>query len=318
MSVASVDVIAHSNIALSKYWGKRAEPGNVPATPSLSVTLAGMSTKTRLELRSDLSQDTLFLNGTPHDDAARVRASELLDRVRAVTGRQTFARIESTNDFPTASGLASSASGFAALALAAVKAFDLDWTTEQIADLARQSSASAARSLFGGYVELDGRVARHVAAAEKLPLVVLVCVASEQRKDVSSTAGMKRTSDSSPYFPAWLEVAPKIHQRLLRAVDEGDFTALGIAAEESALAMHASAIATGVVYWTGATLEAIGAVRRLRDGGMPAYFTIDAGPHVKVLVRPSDADRAAAQLRTVPGILRVLETRLGAGARVIQ
>jgi diphosphomevalonate decarboxylase len=313
---AAVRVIAHANIALSKYWGKRSELDNVPATPSLSVTLGGMSTDTRLELRSDLSEDQLLLNGKPADAIALGRTRELLDRVRAEAGRNAFARIESTNNFPTASGLASSASGFAALALAAVRAFELDWNTERVADLARRSSASAARSMFGGYAELDGKVVRHVAPAEKLPLVVLVCVTSEGPKHVSSTNGMKLTTAASPYFPAWLEVAPRIHERLLKALDAGDFTRLGGAAEESALAMHASAIAAGVVYWTGATLEAMSAVRKLRDSGTSAFFTIDAGPHVKVLVRPEDAEAVAARMRSVPGVLRVLQTELGAGARV--
>jgi diphosphomevalonate decarboxylase len=314
---AAVRVVAHSNIALSKYWGKREGPGNVPATPSLSVTLGGMSTHTRLELPMGLTEDRLVLNGAPADDTALQRARELLDRVREAAGRHAFAHIESANDFPTASGLASSASGFAALALAAVRAFGLDWNTERVADLARRSSASAARSLFGGFVELDGEVARQVAVAAKLPLAVLVCVTSENPKEVSSTSGMKRTAATSPYFPAWLEVAPKIHQGLLRALEAADFDALGAATEGSALAMHASAVAAGVVYWTGVTLEAMSAVRRLRDDGTPAYFTIDAGPHVKVLVRPNDIEMAIARMRAVPGVLRVLQTHLGDGARVL-
>src|SRR5271170_1119960 len=151
--------LAHPNIALAKYWGKRDGDGNYPAVPSLSVTLAGLATRTRVELRDDVSADRLVLNGAPADTRALERATILLDRVRSAAGTKARAIIESANDFPTASGLASSASGFAALAVAAVRAAGLDWDVERTSDLARRSSASAARSLFGGFVELDAGAA---------------------------------------------------------------------------------------------------------------------------------------------------------------
>jgi diphosphomevalonate decarboxylase len=312
-----ISVVAHPNIALSKYWGKRPGEGNVPAVPSLSVTLGGLSTTTRLELRDDLRADQLVLDGREVTGEPLARVTRLLDRVRAASGARRFARVESSNDFPTASGLASSASGFAALALAAVRAAGLDWTSAEVADLARRSSASAARSLFGGYVELDGESARQLAPASKLDLRVLVCVASEEKKAVSSTEGMSRSAAASPYYAAWLERAPEMHARMKDALARGDFEALGAEAEASALAMHACAMAAGVVYFRGVTLEAIRTVRALRDAGTPAFFTVDAGPHVKVLVRPNDAALAATWMRAVPGVLRVLESPLGEGARVV-
>jgi diphosphomevalonate decarboxylase len=150
--------VAHPNVALSKYWGKRdAGPGgseNVPAVPSLSVTLGGLSTQTRVVFRDDLASDRLVIGDREADEGARVRAVALLDRVRVASGETRRAEIVSRNDFPTASGLASSASGFAALALAASHAAGLDASPTQVSDLARRSSASAARSLFGGFVEL--------------------------------------------------------------------------------------------------------------------------------------------------------------------
>lgn len=309
-------VLAHPNIALSKYWGKRPGEGNVPAVPSLSVTLSGVSTTTHVELRDDLREDRFVLDGEAQAGEPLARVVRLLDRVRAARGHTKFASVESRNDFPTASGLASSASGFAALALAAVRAFDLDWPAERVADLARQSSASAARSLFGGFVELEGENARPVAPAEHLPMKVLVCVTTEQKKAVSSTDGMKRSAESSPYFEAWVAKAPEMHARVKRALLARDFEALGAAAEASALAMHATAMAAGLVYFNGVTIEATRSVRALRDKGTPAFFTIDAGPHVKVLVRPEDAALAATWMRAVPGVLRVIEAGIGEGARV--
>jgi diphosphomevalonate decarboxylase len=284
-----------------------------------------LTTRTRVRWTREGSADRVVLNGRELDAAAAARARTLLDRVRREAGMTEWARVETTNDFPTASGLASSASGFAALARAAVHAAG-DWDAERVSDLARRSSASAARSVFGGFVELgagpeapgpgDVLSARQVAAVDHLPLVVLVCVTTEAAKDRSSTDGMKETLERSPYAAAWLAAAPRIHADLRAALVARDFERVGDLAEASALAMHASAIAAGIVYWNGATLAAIDAVRGLRRAGVAAYFTIDAGPHVKVLVLRGDAARARAAMETTAGVLRVIEATPGEGARL--
>jgi diphosphomevalonate decarboxylase len=314
----SAVALAHPNIALSKYWGKRPGPGNVPAVPSLSVTLAGLATTTRVTFDDSLANDALVLNGSPAADGAVVRATELLDRVREAAGIRARASVVSTNDFPTASGLASSASGFAALAVAAARAAGLDWSAERVADLARRSSASAARSLFGGFVELDGEVARQVAAPDHIDLKVLVCVTTEAAKTVSSRDGMGVTAAESPYYAGWLETAPRIHAELRDALLGGDVEKTCALAERSALAMHASAFAAGVVYVSGATLEALATVRALRRDGIIAYATMDAGPHLKCLVHGRDAERAKARLAQTPGVLRIIEAVAGDGARVVE
>lgn len=311
-------VVACSNIALAKYWGKREGQGNVPAVPSLSVTLAGMTTRTTVTF--DAPADELVLNGVVDTGGALERARTLLDRVRAAAAIDRFARVVSDNDFPTASGLASSASGFAALALAATRAAGLDWSAAAVADLARQSSASAARSLFGGFCELvpeaaGARVAQ-VAPEDALPLRVLVCVVTEDAKDVSSTAGMQATRAESPYYAAWLEDAPKSFAAIRAAVLAGDLERTCALAERSALAMHASAMAAGVVYFRGTTLDVYRRVRELRAAGRLAFATMDAGPHVKVLTSEAEADALAADLAGVPGVLRVITARPGPGARV--
>ncbi|MGH7327135.1 MAG: diphosphomevalonate decarboxylase, partial [Polyangiaceae bacterium] len=131
--------VAHPNIAIAKYWGKKAVSGNIPAVPSLSVTLAGMTTTTDVELRANASRDSLALDGHEATGEALTRAAALLDRVRRRAGSKIFARVTSANDFPTASGLASSASGFAALALAATRAYGLEIDAAEVASLARES-----------------------------------------------------------------------------------------------------------------------------------------------------------------------------------
>jgi diphosphomevalonate decarboxylase len=249
----------------------------------------------------------------------------MLDRVRASAApsfRSLRARVVSANDFPTASGLASSASGFAALALASVRAAGLDWSAEQVADLARRSSASAARSVFGGFVELDGGatsegVTRAVAGPSALDLRVIVCVTTEAEKGTSSTDGMGSTQARSPYYAAWVADAPESHRLMRAALLAGDFTRVGELAERSALAMHACAMAAGIVYVTGATLAALDEVRAMRASGLVTYATVDAGPHLKCLVRAPDLAAARARLERVPGVLRLIEATPGEGARLV-
>ncbi|MGO8995461.1 MAG: diphosphomevalonate decarboxylase [Polyangiaceae bacterium] len=326
-TAGTATALAHPNIALAKYWGKREGDGNYPAVPSLSVTLAGLSTRTRVQWVDGAGGDELELNGAPADARALERATALLDRVRSAAGMNARAVIESSNDFPTSSGLASSASGFAALAVAAVRAAGLDWGAERTSDLARRSSASAARSLFGGFVELEGRAgaafgdeilaAHPVAPGDHLPLRVLVCVATEAAKPTGSTEGMRATATMSPYHQAWLAEGPRIFSAMKIALGKKDFAAVGELAERSALAMHANAIAAGIVYWSGVTIEGLAAVRALRGRGTPVYATVDAGPHVKVLCRPEDAALAGTWMRAVPGVLRVIECAPGDGARLV-
>ncbi|MBL9026049.1 MAG: diphosphomevalonate decarboxylase [Myxococcales bacterium] len=319
--------VAHPNIALAKYWGKRAYGHNLPAVPSLSVTLAGMATTTKVTFDDDLAADELVLNGSPASGEPLTRVTNLLDRVRLRSGVRAKARVESSNDFPTASGLASSASAFAALAVAASAAAGLDLDVAERSDLARKTSVSAARSLFGGFCELRaGREGDEtLAAAEVAPkthwdLAVVVAVTREGPKDVGSSEGMKHTSLTSPYFPAWVESAPAMFETVKRGLLARDFSVLGPAVEQSALAMHAAALAAApaTIYFTGATLEAVLEVRRIRASGLDAYLTIDAGPHVKVVTRGELATEVAKRMEQVPGVLRTIIARPGDGARVVE
>ena len=149
--------VAHSNIALAKYWGKADAVRNLTAVPSLSLTLAALRTVTTVRFDDSLALDELSLGGVLVSGRPLLRVSKLLDTVRAQVGLTTRARVESVNDFPTAAGLASSASGFAALAMAATRAAGLELSLAEVSALARAASASAARSLFGGYVSLEAR-----------------------------------------------------------------------------------------------------------------------------------------------------------------
>lgn len=328
MTRSSAVAQAHPNIALAKYWGKLDAPGNLPAVPSLSLTLAGMVTTTRVTFESSLPQDVLLLNDAPASRRDTDRVGHLLDHIWP-SDKRPRAEVVSTNDFPTAAGLASSASAFAALAVAANRAAGAGRSEAELSDLARRSSASAARSLFGGFVELPaGRTdeadapapAASLAAPEHWDLRLVIAVTTTGRKPVGSTEGMNHTAGTSPLYRAWLDAAPGIFARVRRAVMARDFEALGRAAEHSALTMHATAIAAepGLIYWTGSTVEALAEVRRMRADGLGVYFTVDAGPHVKAITTPAEVAEVKRRLARVPGVQRTIITRPGPGAQLVE
>jgi diphosphomevalonate decarboxylase len=311
--------VACANIALAKYWGKADAGENLPAVPSLSLTLAGLHTTTDVTFDDSLEADELVLDGERAAGRPLERVVGLLDRVRERAGVAARARVRSVNDFPTAAGLASSASGFAALALAASRAAGLDPPLAEVSALARASSASAARSVFGGWVELDARArsAVQVAPPEHLPCAMLVAVTAAGPKAMSSTQGMQHTAETSPYYAAWVERAPRVFEEVKAALLARDIAALGAAMEQSALMMHASMFAArpAVVYFTPATLGVMERVRALRKEGGAAFYTMDAGPHVKVLTTPEQVDAIAAALERVEGVRRVIRSQPGPDAR---
>jgi diphosphomevalonate decarboxylase len=229
--------------------------------------------------------------------------------------------VTSHNDFPTASGLASSASGFAALALAALGAAGLSWSSAAVSALARRSSVSAARSVFGGFVTLEAGAAHaEPLDADASALRMVIAITASGPKAVGSTQGMLHTQRSSPYYDAWRTTAPRIYADLQGALRRGDLEQVGSAMEHSTLCMHASmfAAAPGIIYLNPSTLAAIDGVRALRARGTFAFFTMDAGPHVKVLTLAEHAAEVRRELETVPGVLKVMVSSAGDGARVVE
>ncbi len=315
-----VRAVACSNIALAKYWGKASVAENLPATPSLSLTLAGLRSFTEVDFDASLTADEAELDGAVLKARPLARVVELLDRVRARANLAMRARVVSRNDFPTAAGLASSASGFAALALAATRAAGLDLSLEELSDLARASSASAARSLFGGYAALPAgaRRAERVAPGDHFPLAMVVTLTTKGPKAIGSTPGMQHTAATSPYYAPWVDHAPKLYEEVRRAVLERDIERLGVAMEHSALMMHASMLAASpaVIYLQPTTLAVMAKVRELRSQGTPAFYTMDAGPHVKVLTLDEHAARVAASVGEVPGVERTIISGPGPDAAI--
>lgn len=313
--------VAHSNIALAKYWGKSVRGDNLTAVPSLSMTLDALSSRTEVQFDPRLTRDELILNGQEVNDRGLKRVAELLERVRVASGVTHFARVESENNFPTAAGLASSASGFAALALAALGATGKPFTAWQASRLARQSSASAARSLFGGFVELG---AEAEAGSPYLPgshwdLTMLVAVIEDAKKPVSSTLGMEHTRETSPFYAAWAKSAPATFEVVRSALKARDFQRLAEAMEHSTLAMHAtmSSARPPVLYFRGPSIELIHAIGARRASGYPESFTLDAGPNVKLLTFSEHAAKAEGFLKGFPGVNAVLVAKPGPSASLL-
>jgi diphosphomevalonate decarboxylase len=306
--------VAHANIALVKYWGKRDEAMILPEAASLSVALDRLVTTTSVELSA--SQDSLRIDGRPGSPADLERARAVLD----AAGIRERARIESRNDFPAGAGLASSASGFAALAVAACAAAGQRRSVSELSALARRGSGSAARSVPGGWALWEDRDAQQVAPPEHVPVRLLVALCAEGSKAVGSRDGMKLSRETSPYHGAWIEQCRRDLPEALRLLRARDLPALGALAERNALRMHADAFAADppLLYWEPATVGCLHALRRLREASVGAWGTIDAGPHVVAICAPEAAERVEAALRAVVGVRDVLICAPAGAARVIQ
>ncbi len=312
---------ASANIALAKYWGKANVEQNLTAVPSLSLTLAGLNTVTHVAFDAKLTAHAVRLDGRAATDAEARRVVAMLDAIRARSGRSDFARVDSRNNFPTASGLASSASGFAALALAASHAAGLSLAPEEVSAFARAASASAARSVFGGWAMLEAGAAsaERVATADHLDVKMLVAVTDPGPKGTGSTQGMQHTAHTSPYYDAWLTHSRVLFEEIRTALLARDLEAVGVAAEQSALMMHACMLSArpALLYFRPATLAVLERVRALRAAGRALYATMDAGPHVKLLCSSADAEEFTTELKRVPGVTRVIAASPGSDASLL-
>ena len=304
-------VRARANIALIKYWGKVDADLNTPAVGSISVTLDRLWSDTEVEFDASLAADTLTLDGSSRPEQLE-RVSRSLDLLRQLAGVETFAQVTSDNNFPTGAGLASSASGFAALTTAAAQALGIDLSPRELSILARQGSGSAARSIFGGYVEMhagsasDGRdsFAEPLLCADRWPLEVVIAITERGEKKIGSRSGMERSASTSPYYPAWVATSEDDLRIGREAIRAQDFDALADVAEHSCLKMHATAMANKppLIYWNPATLSCMRVVSAMRADGLPVFFTIDAGPQLKAICEVSARAAVVDALCGVAGV----------------
>ncbi|WP_331725814.1 diphosphomevalonate decarboxylase (plasmid) [Streptomyces xanthophaeus] len=328
---SAATAVAHPNIALIKYWGKRDEQLFLPWTSSLSMTLDIFPTTTLVRLDAEAGHDEVTFNGVPATGEAQRRIVAFLDLVRERAGLTHRAVVDTRNTVPTGAGLASSASGFAALAVAASAAYGLGLDETGLSRLARRGSGSASRSIFGGFAawnagthtappaEADlSSYAEPVPAAEIDPALV-IAVVNAGPKDVSSRTAMRRTVDTSPLFEPWAESSRDDLVEMRAALLRGDLDAVGEIAERNALGMHATMLGArpAVRYLSPASLTVLDSVLQLRRDGISAYATMDAGPNVKVLCHRADAERVAEVVRSAAAGGSVHVAGPGLGARLL-
>ena len=298
---------AHPNIALVKYWGKADDELIIPVAGSMSMTLDQFATTTSVELTT--AEDSFELNGTVADAKATSRTTVFLDLVRALAAdagldtAQAAAKVVSRNEGPTAAGMASSASGFAALATAAAAAYGLDFSTKDLSRLARRGSGSASRSLIDRFAvwHAGNSDATSFAAPIEAPDMAMVSVTvNAQAKKVSSREGMVATRDTSPYYQAWIDTTVTTLDEMIAACADQDFTRIGEITETHAHRMHAVINATNppIRYLAPVSWQVFDEVSAMRDDGLEAYATADAGPNVVIICRPEDA--AAVADRVAP------------------
>ncbi|MGQ7660915.1 diphosphomevalonate decarboxylase [Streptococcus suis] len=286
---------AHTNIALIKYWGKRDKQLFLPKNSSLSLTLDAFYTDTKVIFDSDLTADEFYLNGILQDSKEILKISRFLDLFCEYIGERTFARVESLNFVPTAAGLASSASAFAALTLATATALGLNLSREELSTLARRGSGSSTRSLFGGFVEWDMGTGSADSMAHPIDdadwdIGMIVLAVNTGQKKIASREGMDHTVATSPFYQAWVDTAKEDLQAIKQAIADRDFEQVGQITEHNGMKMHATTLSANppFTYWSADSVLAQEAVRQVREeSGLSAYMTMDAGPNVKVLCRAS-------------------------------
>lgn len=311
----SKTVRAHTNIALIKYWGKEDDALRIPSNPSLSLTLKEFYTDTSVKYDKNLSEDIFILDGQEVSGQEKKRVTNYMDLIRKRYGLKDYALIQSTNHVPKAAGLASSASAFAALAKAAT--LDLDLDDVEISRLARLGSGSASRSIYPGFVKWQKGSSDEDSHAVFIDdswddIIMIACMINQETKPFSSTEAMDRTSKESVYFDAWVKQSFKDINLMEKYVKDKDIRKVGLLAQENALRMHASLLAVNMWYFEPETIRILNLVRELQKE-IPVYFTMDAGPNVKLIT-------TKAYEKTVLEALECVETVVsssGPGAYVL-
>jgi diphosphomevalonate decarboxylase len=315
---------AAANIAFVKYWGNRDETINIPSNGSISMNLDGLSTRTKVTFKTALTADQLTLNGLPVSGPALQRVSLFLNRVRELAEMRLFARVESSNNFPMEAGIASSASAFAALALAASTAAGLSLSKRDLSRLARRGSGSACRSIPAGFVEWqagekdEDSFASSIAPPDYWELCDCIAVVSSERKPTSSSEG-HALANTSPLQPARLVKVRQDLDLCRQAILERDFESLAALVELESNLMHAVMITSTppLFYWQAASLAVMQVVTKWRKSGFPACYTLDAGPNVHVLCPADMVARVSRELSRIPGVEQLLIARPGGPAHLV-
>lgn len=315
---------AYGNIALIKYWGKRDERYVLPMNSSLSLTIECFYTETEVIFDDSLCKDYFYLNDEIQDKDTTNKISSFLDLFRKSADINIKAIVSSKNFVPTAAGLASSASGYAALAAAANIASGLNLGAKELSMYARQGSGSATRSIYGGFVEWQRGTSEKDSYAipiddAKWDIGMVIVIVSSKEKSISSREGMKLTVQTSPFYKVWTQGSEDDIKGVKLAIKNRDFERLGLITERNGLMMHATMLGANppISYWEPDSILAMQIVRELRNEGVNCYFTMDAGPNVKILCRLSESNKIKERLRQVFDEEQIIVTGPGPGIVVL-
>lgn len=319
---------AHTNIALIKYWGKADETYIIPMNNSLSVTLDRFYTETKVTFDESYTKDTLILNGEVVEENEAIKISKFMDIVREIGGTSAHAYIESDNYVPTAAGLASSASAYAALAAACDKALNLGLTGKALSRLARRGSGSASRSIYGGFVEWEKGHDDETSYSFPVEadnwendLAMIFVVINNKSKKVSSRAGMSHTRDTSRFYQYWLDHVDEDISAVKHAINQKDFKQLGEVIEANGLRMHATNLGAQppFTYMVDDSYLVMDIVHQCREAGYPCYFTMDAGPNVKILVEKKNQQAVIVALHKSFDEAQIIASDIiGTGVEIIE
>jgi len=316
---------ASPNIAFIKYWGNRDNTLRLPSNGSISMNLDGLYTRTTVSFQPSLPYDELIINGHEVAGAGRDRVSYILDIIRGIADIHNRAEVMTENNFPSGAGIASSASAFAALALAGSSAAGLNLNEKDLSRLARRGSGSASRSIPGGFVEWqagsgdEDSFAVSIAGSDHWNLVDCVAIVSASHKKTGSTEGHS-IAPTSPLQAARVADAPRRLEICRKAILERDFNTFASIVELDSDMMHAVMMTStpALHYWKPASLEVMNYVRQWRAEGMPVCYTVDAGPNIHVICPETEAHIIDKNLREIKGVDNVLVARAAGPAKIVE
>lgn len=308
---------ANVNFALIKYWGKANEELKIPYQSSLSFTVDSLYTETSVKFSNNLLKDEVIINGI-NDDVKNIRVIKHLDYIRNRFNEKRYAYVESKNFVPTKAGLASSASAFAALTYAAIKDIGLDLSEKEISKIARAGSGSASRSVYGNFAIWHHGTTDATSYAESLDIDwedfrIIVCLIDDNEKKHSSTDAMRKSVLNTEEYNNWVDISELNLFEMLEALKEQDIDKVGMIAETNSDLMHHVIESTNITYRTKASFDLIKRIKDMREKGIKAYITMDAGPNVKIITLDKYVDTIQEELKDI----NLVVCRAGRGVELI-
>ena len=313
-----IKAIAHPNFALIKYWGKSDASNNLPDMSSISITIDTLFSTAKVSYDSTLKKDLWILNDIEQESLGQIKPT--MNYLKSFKPVKDFCVIESTNNFPTAAGLASSASGVASIVVAINELFNLNLSEKELINAAILGSGSAPRSLYSGFVYLNKKnySCETILDSNQWPLKIIICQTSSDRKLVSSRDGMRISKSTSSYYKDWVNDQDNDIEKALKAIKMKDFDLLGEVSEDNCKKMHKvmETSSPPLIYRNATSHLCIQKIEEMKVNDIGIFHTIDAGPQVKIICKAQHADQVISEMKSIPNIQDIIEVNIGQGARL--